>query len=41
MPGDVPGGCQHPVTGCVGAEVVDMETVGREEVRGAERNHFN
>lgn len=32
----MPGGCQHPVTGCVVAKAVDMEKVGREGVRGKE-----
>lgn len=32
----MPGGCQHPVTGCVVAKAVDMKKVGREGVRGTE-----
>lgn len=36
LEGDVPGGCQHPVTGRVVAKAVDMEKVGREGVRGTE-----
>lgn len=43
----MPGGCQHPVTGCVVAKAVDVEKVGREGVRGTqgsgelEGSHFN
>lgn len=47
LEGDVPGGCQHPVTEYVAAKAVDREKVGREGVRGAEGSgelegrHFN
>lgn len=34
----MPGGCQHPVTGCVVAGTVDMKKVGWEGVRGIEGN---
>lgn len=39
LEGDMPGGCQHPVTGCVVAGTVDMKKVGWEGVRGVEGNH--
>lgn len=40
----MPGGCQHPVTGCVVAKAVDMGKVGREGMEGSgefEGSHFN